>query len=63
MFETIKTGDLLLYTPTHTTFRVLCNCPDASPRHFTKRFIQMNPTLYRVLTPEELAQHVGTPSI
>lgn len=56
----IAVGMLLHHIPTAITFRVLCNCPQSSPRHHTQRGIQGNKPHYRYPTADEIAAATGT---
>ena len=52
-------GTPLVEIASDQLFKVLCSCPSSKPITHTKRFIDRNPHLYRLPTPEELTSWVS----
>lgn len=49
-------GARLVYKPTGEEFRVLCSCPNSKPRHYTRRYIMANRSMYEVPQPQKESQ-------
>lgn len=52
-------GQRLVYKPEDKEFTVLCSCASSFPKHFTRRAIKAQPSLYALPVPAQTAEPKG----